>query len=49
MRTFKVDGVTHSFYNCENKEYYGLIGVGIIKDKNGKQIYSILNLDSFIN
>ena len=49
LRTFKVDGVTHSFYNCENKEYYGLIGIGIIKDKNGKESYSILNLNSFIN
>ena len=49
LRTFKVDGVIHSFYNCENKEYSGLIGVGIIKNKSGKQIYSILNLDSFIN
>ena len=49
LRTFKVDGVIHSFYNCENKDYFGLIGIGIIKAENGKETYSILNLDSFTN
>ena len=49
LRTFKVDGVIHSFYNCKNKGYFGLIGIGIIKDESGKESYSILNRDSFAN
>ena len=33
----------------ENKDYFGLIGIGIIKGDNGNETYSILNLDSFTN
>lgn len=49
LRTYNYKGVTHSFYNCENKEFFGLIGLGIIKGENGYERYSIINLDSFIN
>ena len=49
LRTYKYKGVIHSFYSCENKEFFGLIGIGIIKGEDGYERYSIINLDSFIN
>ena len=49
LRTYNYKGVIHSFYSCENKDFFGLIGIGIIKGENGYERYSIINLDSFIN
>ena len=49
LRTYNYKGVIHSFYSCENKEFFGLIGIGIIKGEDGYERYSIINLDSFIN
>ena len=49
IRTFKIDENVHSFYNCKDKQYFGLIGIGIVSDKSGNQIYSILNKELFIN
>ena len=49
IRTFKIDENIHSFYNCKDKQYFGLIGIGIVSDKSGNQIYSILNKELFIN
>ena len=49
LRTYNYKGVIHSFYNCENKDFFGLIGIGIIKGENDYERYSIINLDSFIN
>ena len=39
----------YSFYDCKDKKYIGIIGIGIISDQNGDEIYSILNKESFIN
>lgn len=49
LRRFKIDENVYSFYDCENKQYFGIIGIGIITDKNGREIYSILNKESFID
>ena len=49
LRRFKIDENVYSFYDCENKQYFGIIGIGIITDKYGGEIYSILNKESFIN
>ena len=49
LRRFKIDDNVYSFYDCKNKKYFGVIGIGIISDKNGGEIYSILNKESFID
>lgn len=49
LRRFKIKENVYSFYDCENKQYFGIIGIGIITDKNGGEIYSILNKESFID
>jgi hypothetical protein len=49
LRRFKIDENVYSFYDCDNKKYFGIIGIGIIFDKSGSQIYSILNKESFID
>ena len=48
-RRFKIDQNVYSFYACDNKQYFGIIGIGIIFDKSGSEIYSILNKESFID
>ncbi len=49
IRRFKIGENIYSFYDCEDKQYFGLIGIGIVSDKSGNEIYSILNKESFIN
>ena len=49
IRRFKIDENIYSFYDCEDRHYFGLIGIGIISDKSGNEIYSILNKESFVN
>ena len=49
LRRFKINDNVYSFYDCENKQYFGIIGIGIITDKKGGEIYSILNKESFID
>ena len=49
LRRFKIDENVYSFNDCENKKYFGIIGIGIITNKNGGEIYSILNKESFID
>ena len=49
IRRFKIDENIYSFYDCEDKQYFGLIGIGIASNKSGNEIYSILNKESFIN
>lgn len=49
LRRFKIDENVYSFYDCENKQYFGIIGIGIITDNSGGEIYSILNKESFID
>ena len=49
IRRFKIDENIYSFYDCEERQYFGLIGIGIISDKSGNKIYSILNKKSFVN
>ena len=49
IRRFKIDENIYSFYDCEDRQYFGLIGIGIISDKSGNEIYSILNKESFVN
>ena len=49
IRRFKIGENIYSFYDCEDKQYFGLIGIGIVSDKGGNEIYSILNKESFIN
>ena len=49
IRRFKISENVYSFYDCEDKHYFGLIGIGIISDRSGNEIYSILNKESFIN
>ena len=49
IRRFKIRENIYSFYDCEDKQYFGLIGIGIVSDRSGNEIYSILNKESFIN
>ena len=49
IRRFKIGENIYSFYDCEDKQYFGLIGIGIVPDRSGNEIYSILNKESFIN
>tara|TARA_B100000902_G_scaffold399391_1_gene470020 strand:+ start:3044 stop:3493 length:450 start_codon:yes stop_codon:yes gene_type:complete len=49
LRRFKIEENIYSFYDCENKKYFGIIGIGIITDNSGGEIYSILNKESFID
>ena len=49
LRRFKLEENIYSFYDCQDKKYFGVIGIGIISDENGNDIYSILNKESFIN
>ena len=49
LRRFKLKENVYSFYDCKDKKYIGIIGIGIISDQNGDEIYSILNKESFIN
>ncbi len=49
LRRFKIDDNVYSFYDCKNKKYFRVIGIGIISDKNGGENYSILNKESFID
>ena len=49
VRRFKISENIYSFYDCEDKQYFGLIGIGVVLDKSGNEIYSILNKESFIN
>ena len=49
LRRFKIDENVYSFYDCDNKQYFGIIGIGIISNIGGKEIYSILNKESFID
>ena len=39
--------VIHSFYNCENKDYFGFIGIGIIKSDNERKPTRFLILIPF--
>ena len=47
LRTYKVNEVIHSFYNCYEKKYLGIIGIGIIRGSDN--LYSIINIDPFTN
>ena len=49
LRRFKLEENVYSFYDCKDKKYFGVIGIGIISDENGNDIYSILNKESFID
>ena len=49
LRRFKLKENVYSFYDCKDKKYFGVIGIGIISDEKGNDIYSILNKESFIN